>query len=396
MSFRRESKTTHELFTFQDAFERLGVAAGVRSTGQEQNALRMAIMDAYRELPAKHDWSYYKRVLQVTTVPPESGKVADYDHTGGTHERQLTLTTGTWNSVADAGQVIMNHNLYDIDKRISDTVVTLSVDSNPGRDLSEEGITWCQTAYPLGQRVRRVHYVAESNNDVPITYVPHDELAKHLRRTPAVSTPIMFNIHQTGGLLSEVEIEFAPPPLDARAYLIPIEAQPRPIRTVEDAVVGTASGTTFTLSSGSAKSYHKGAVLRVYGDTTQTPTGWGGDGSDYYPFVEQRIITAVNSTTEVEIESAFASEPGSVNAVITDPLDIDPVVMWDYFFALCRRKLSQYSPVGTKTDEQMALEKMALRTAIANDPYVGFDMLTRSPLSWVQDMDFILEFPITG
>ena len=114
MSFPSQTLTTQEVLTFQDAVDRLALATGCRATGREYNQLRMAVLDAYKDLPNKHSWSYYKRAFQITTVAPETGKVCAYDHTGGTYERQLTLTTGTWNDQAADGQVVLGDNLYNI------------------------------------------------------------------------------------------------------------------------------------------------------------------------------------------------------------------------------------------------------------------------------------------
>lgn len=395
MSFPREPLTTSELMTYQDAVERLSIASGSRGTGTELNAMRMSIQDALRELPGKHDWAYYKRAIQVTTVPNEAGKIGEYDHTGGAHERQLTLTTGTWNANAAEGQVIMVDNLFRVEKRISDTVVQLSVDSNPGRDLSSRGVNWVQTAYSLGQRIRRLLYLAEAENDVPLDYVSQAELMQHLRNTPQPSTPILYNIHNSGGYLATMELEFAPPPLDARGYIIAIEAQPRPIRTHKDHFTVTTSGATVTSTDNAFKSYHLGAVIRL-SSSAEKPTGSGGDGADYNPFVEQRIITSVNSVTEVTVSGAFDRNWTGVAAVVTDPLDLDPTSLWDYFFALCRRKFTQYSPAGGKLDEAFAMEKRAFMQAVSNNPYIHADTISQAKISAVPGMDFILEFPTTG
>jgi hypothetical protein len=397
MTYPRLSSGTTELLTFQDAYQRLVIAAGSRDTGTESNAYRAAIVDAMRSLPGKHDWSYYKRVLQITTSEPDSTLEGSYDHTGGTYERQLTLSTGTWSDIAEHGQVLMNNNLFDIERRISDTVVTLTADSNPGQDAATTGITWCRTAYDLGQRVRRIHYVSEAVNDVPLSHVSQAELAMHLRRTPQVSTPIIYNIHQSGGAMSSIEIEFAPPPLDARAYVIPFEAQPRPLRTLADLARGTASGTTFNAGGESSfKPWHVGSVLRVIDNSTDTPTSQTGNKSLFTPWIEQRIITSVAADgSSCTIDSAFDDSYSGVNAIVTDPLDLDPAVMWEYFMALCRLKVSQYAPVGTKVGEHLQLERQALRSAIANDPYVSMDQLSSSPMSGVPELKFILEFPIS-
>ena len=392
--FPREPLDYPELMTFQDAVERIQIAHGLRGTVTELNAARMAVMDSMRELPAKHSWAYYQRAFQVTSVAPVGSLVGVYDHTGGAVERQLTLTTGTWPATAAEGQVLFSENLFKVEKRISDTVVQLSYDSNPGADVASTQIVWCQTSYRIGQRVRRILSLSEATTELPLDYLPQQQLIEHLRTTPQPSTPIFFNIHQTGNYLGMMEIEFAPPPMDVKTYILAIEAQPRPLRVHSDPFKVNVSGATVTSLDNAFKSYHKGSVLRL-GKDADAPTGSAGNISEYNPYVEQRIITNVVSSTTVQVSHAFDSNWSGVGAVITDPLDLDTISLWDFFFAMATRKFAQYSPVPAKMEVLMATERQTYNTAVANNSYVHTNLIGPPTRLAMPEMDFILAFPVT-
>lgn len=392
--YPREPLDYPELMTFQDAIERIQLAHGLRGTVTETNAARMAVMDAMRELPAKHSWAYFQRAFQVTSVAPVGQLVGVYDHTGGAVERQLTLTSGTWPVTAAEGQVLFAENLFKVEKRISNTVVQLSYDSNPGADVASTSIVWCQTSYRIGQRIRKVLSLSEATTELPLDYLPQQQLIEHLRTTPQPSTPIFFNIHQTGNYLGMMEIEFAPPPMDVKTYILAVEAQPRPLRVHADPFTVTTSGTTVTSSDNAFKAYHKGSVLRL-SKNTERPTGSAGDVNDYNPYVEQRVITSVTNSTTVEVSHAFDLNWSGVSAVVTDPLDLDTISLWDFFFALAMRKFAQYSPVPAKMEVLMATERQAYNTAVANNSYVHTNLIGPPTRLAMPEMDFILAFPIT-
>jgi len=62
-----------------------------------------------------------------------------YDHTGGTYERMLTLSGTTWPAAAEHGYILISGTAYNVYRRISDTVLILDKEINPGSDFSKNG-----------------------------------------------------------------------------------------------------------------------------------------------------------------------------------------------------------------------------------------------------------------
>jgi hypothetical protein len=60
-----------------------------------------------------------------------------YDHAGGTPDRKVTLTGGTWPLWAASGVITISGVDYTVDARTSGTVITLESDSNPGEDITD-------------------------------------------------------------------------------------------------------------------------------------------------------------------------------------------------------------------------------------------------------------------
>ena len=83
-----------------------------------------------------HDWSFlYKQDSIVVEEDYSTGTIA-YDHTGGTNERQVTLSGGTWPSWAVDGMIEIAGVDYAITTRVSDTVLVLADNNNPGADVA--------------------------------------------------------------------------------------------------------------------------------------------------------------------------------------------------------------------------------------------------------------------
>ena len=382
-----------ELFTFQDAVERVLTTVGARGGHPgELASARNAVIDAMRELPGRFSWSYYKRSLQITTTSPVYNLNAAYTHTGGANERQLVLTSGTWPANAASGQVVMLGTIFKIGKRINDTTVQLSENTNPGRDLAAQDLTLVYTAYNIGTRVRRLASLQESQTDLPIDYASHQDLLQFQHINPVPSTPVLFNIHQSGSSINSMEVEFAPPPLDQRTYTLAIEAQPRQLRTHEDNLTVTTSGTAVTATTGTFKSRHLGSVIRFSSDA-KPPTGTAGQSDSYNPYVEQKIITSIVSSSEATISSALSEDLTGVAAIVTDPLDIDHNTLLGLFIAMATRKFAQFSPNMQRLEEFISMENRELANAISNNDYVSTDMITQPGLLGMPDIDFILEFP---
>ncbi len=126
-----------ELFTYADALAALDDFAQGHTVGQPSSALRRNILAAYREIVATHDWSFLLVPGRVQLVAPQTTGEVVYDLTGGaTTERQLTLTDATFPSNAADYSIRFDGIVCDIERRYSDTVVSLDTVMSPGADVT--------------------------------------------------------------------------------------------------------------------------------------------------------------------------------------------------------------------------------------------------------------------
>src|SRR5512146_3144750 len=89
------------ILTYNDAFWAADDFLRGQGASASEREIRRAVHDALAEVASAHDWTFlYKHGRVNLHAPYETGTVA-YDLTGGTYERQVTLTDGTWPAWAE-------------------------------------------------------------------------------------------------------------------------------------------------------------------------------------------------------------------------------------------------------------------------------------------------------
>ena len=92
-----------------------------------------------------HDWSFLKPVTTMSLNAPYTTGTIAYDHTGGTHERQVTLSGGTWPAWAAEAKIEISGTDYPVESRVSDSILILDSSDNPAADVA------ASTTYNLHQ-----------------------------------------------------------------------------------------------------------------------------------------------------------------------------------------------------------------------------------------------------
>ena len=85
---------TQVVWTFSDVLDHLLDHMGGTSEGRNVRMAKRSILSAYRNLSTATNWSYYYKRGRITTVAAYSTGTVAYDHTGGTYEKELTLSDG--------------------------------------------------------------------------------------------------------------------------------------------------------------------------------------------------------------------------------------------------------------------------------------------------------------
>jgi hypothetical protein len=335
-----------DIWTYKDAVEYVLDTHEVGRTGLNERRARWAVRKAYNDLATKYDWSYFYRQRLLQTSASYSTGTVDFDYTGGTNELQLTLASGTWPTWAAFGRVIISNVHYEVDRRISDSVLTLRSDSNPGEDVAS-GATYeiYRSAYPLPTDFWKLNRVWDTTDSRALTHV--DSVAHHdalniFYDTP--DTPWQFTIRNTREYYGGLSIVLGPPPGDARTYDILYQAFPRPLNIDEynsGTVAVTASSAAITGSSTTFPTNCEGSVIRI-GSGATSPTGLLGglDGKDD-PFAQQGVIKTYTSATALTAEDTFSTAASGAGFVISDPIDLEPGSMLTAFLHAAEAEFSR-------------------------------------------------------
>ncbi len=336
----------------QDIVEQLLDQWDETADARNKRLIRQAVLRAYRDLPNKTRWKYFDRRDTLLTSPAQSTGTIAYDHTGGANERQVTLTGSTWPADADFGRIIINDVHYNVSTRVSDTIITLEINNNPGADIAA-GSTyqWYRSVYPLPVGFRKMGHIFDVQNEHEIALVTtdvHHAASIHFYDSP--DTPWQAAIRNAGEYYNTMSLEFGPPPSSARYYDFVWEASPRDL-LIEKYSTGTVSitinTTTLTLSGGTFPTSCVGSVVRL-GTTANEPTSVigspipRGSGTNE-PFVLQRTIVARNSGTEVVLDAVSPATHTAVKFTISDPLDIDISAMFTALYRLAEYEFARYT-----------------------------------------------------
>lgn len=357
------------IWTYQDAVIQLLDLNGLEADWLNLANAKRAVLEAYREFPTLHAWKYLSRRATFATVAPYRTGTVAYDHTGGTYERQLTLTNGTWPSWAASGCVQVGNATYHIDERKSSTVVTLDANENPGADVAAgtAHLTF-QNEYLLPSDYRRHGRVMDTDTPRELEYVSPDLLhANYQLATNTPSAPYQYTVVGSPDLPGRLVMQLHPVPDAARKYAFAWDRQPRAMSAYAYST-GTAGGdaddTEITGSGTSWNSTHVGSVIR-FGSSAELPTGPFGPRADVgVEAVHESRIAAVTGTAALTLETALPSTLAGVKYTISDPVDLEVGAMLNAFLRLCELK---HAGMNKRADYSLAMQMFVRELAIAQD-----------------------------
>lgn len=356
------------LWTFQDFLQTLLDSIDVDRSGRSHRLAQQALIHAHRDLPFRHNWTYYNARFHLATEAKYTTGTIEYDHTGGSSERLVTLTGGTWPENARFGNIVVANQHYEVEQRIDGTHLTLSAENNPGVDIAAStAYAWYRDCYLLPIDFARMSQLFDPANVRELDDVTPSEYLQKARvwRTPSV--PYCYTLMQSRKHLGSLALFFGPAPESPVGYDAIYQRQPRELRTEKEStgVVGV-SGTAVTGVGTAFSQKHVGSVLRLSDNTQQEPTPyWGGLSVPLNPYAAQRIITSVASATSATID-ASATTDGNVKYTISDPIDIEAGAMMTAFQMLAEAHLSRLLK-REDAMQQMQLAEAAIVRAIQAD-----------------------------
>jgi len=361
-----------DTWTHSDAIEFLSDRfESVDQSDRVNRLTSVAVRTAYRDLPNVLAWAYYKRRITLVTAAPYSTGTIEYDHTGGSSERLVTLTSGTFPSWAAYGTLKIGEVSYKVTSRVSGTAITLDTDNNPGDDVaSGTAYTLYRSQYPLPNGFRNVAGVFDVRQNCELQNVSPGELVALGIGDMTTGNPRCWTARGlVGDYPGRVVLEFWPPPSDAGAIEVSLGNQGRELLLPSSVTAGTvsvSSGSTSVTGSGTSFSTDcVGSIIRFSTAAVNTPTGLHG----LYPYSHQSVITARSSTTAITIADAAPQAYSAVKYIISDPIDIEPGSMLTYFLKACSSEIGSMLSIDPRKLAILESERLAaLRVAAAADP----------------------------
>lgn len=319
-TFGDQLQQLKDSFTFDANKERIGRLA------------KTAIARSYADIAAKNTWNYLRRRCQINTVAPYSTGTVSY--TAST--RTLTLTGGTWPTVAVSGELLINRNVYAVQTRVSNTVLILQDGRCPVTNLaSGTSYSWVQTTYLLPREFVELRGITEIERLWQVTYMSPEMMLARSQLWYTASNSLFYTILGTPG--GRMSLQFQPPPSFARTFDLIFQSKPRlPTLTAPytTGTVATTAGSTTVALTGSTwpAGLAAGCVFRLGG--TASPTGLLGDN----PYVEEHLVASVTDSTHLELADAMGTTASGAKYCLDDPIDIESS-MQSYFDRLCEANL---------------------------------------------------------
>ena len=374
------------LLTYQDAVETVLDRYDRPANKRDLRLARRAVLDAYDELPRRHEWTWLSRWMNVAVSPVyDTGTVA-FDLTGGTYERELTLSDGVWPSDAKFGYVVIdNENWYAVEDRKSDTVVTLRADSCPSADVAaEEEYWWMREAYPLPPdfwQARTPLDTERGSNICGISELSPSELLMHNRRRGKyVTVDTGYYAFGSDERIGALCLLLGPPLDEARTLTIPYQSMGRRLQVYCEkggTIAITANTAVVTGTSTAFDQSLVGTVFRVSPNSRLPTSPSGGLDGDYNPPVATRLVKSVTNTTSLTLDSAVTDAVSGQAYTASDPIDIEPAVMGNAFAAMVDYHFIR-AERGLISDERSALIRQSLQQVEGRELLLAKDADNRS------------------
>lgn len=341
------SDLVEDLWTYQDAVDLLvDVFQIPNQNGTILRAAMRAVDNALMRLPAQADWSYYNRRAMLRTQAPYSTGTVAYTHSS----RQVALTTGTWPSWAAFGRIRFDDHTYDVEARVSDSIITLASGENPGDDVAAgETFTLWRDEYVLPDDFLKLGMLTDQQGRYPLEFVPADD--NHALQLAFESTgfPEWFTIRRSASYYGRRVIVLCPAPNESRLYEFSYGARPLPVRIRDySARTCSTSGQTVTFVTGTVLPTDiTGSVIRFSSSGDSLPTSKYGrlDQSGAAVFnmaVAEAMVVERTGDTTLTVDRTLPTLT-DVRFTLSDAVDIEPITQQDAFIALMESEFARFT-----------------------------------------------------
>lgn len=318
---------THEArTTAHDVLSRLLDYVGGDPAEQNFRQVRRSFLDALREFSASHKWSYLRAFGRLALSASYGTGTVSYDSTGGTYEKQLTLTDGTWPSWAAKGYVRVGEVVAKVDARVSDTVLTLKDPTFPD-DLTDQSFTLYRDTYDLPSDFGSASDAMAEGSWGALTYVPYHHWLTRTRYDSGSGTPTIWTLAASPDTPGRLAMILHPAPDQDGTLDFAYNRRPRPVVrfdvTAGRASVYVSSPTIVEFTDPIITADMVGSVLRLartYGEPPDGPDG-------VLPAVYEGNIISTPTTRSVILDTAADTTLQLTSYRISDPVDAEDFQM---------------------------------------------------------------------
>lgn len=326
--------------TAHDLQQRLLSYLGGNAEGATHADINRAILDAYREMPTLHPWTSLLQIGRLFLNASYNTGTITYDHTGGLYERMMTLVDGVWPTWIARGYLRIGTVVSYVDRRISDTVITLDETHNPGQDIdagTEYGAV--QDSYQLPIDFTIGDRGLPENNWGEMQYCrPADWFALQ-RFTQSSGQMLLYTFTADPKNSGRLAFRCFPPPdifqtLDflyrrrCRDLVVWDRTTGRATTAGGDDLIDLSDGGTFTAAT-------VGSVIRLSSTAKDLP----GPPEGLNPYAIERTILRLVSSTQAQVDDTIDDAYAAVGYRISDPIDIEPTSMYNALYAASIRHL---------------------------------------------------------
>ncbi len=354
------SEVTTRLFTYSDCLEHARDYLGASVANDAMRDARRCVQSAYRNFAAMCNWSYYYTQGRIVTNASYDTGTVVFDYTGGTYERMLTLTDGTWPSWAYLGTVRIGEVDYEVADLKTSTILTLAANSNPGDDVASTSYTLFRDAYPMPIDFQAADEILVSNRQGLLNYVHPSEWLDDQNNMPSPSLPDVYSFMSDPNYYGTMAVRFSPPPDDNYSLDFIYKRRPRPL-LIHEYSAGTATITLATDTvAGTGTNWrdnHIGSIIRFSEVAGSLPTGITGDN----PFEIQRTIVSVESATAITLDRVVPQTFTNAKYTISDPVDIEDGAMLTGLLREIEKEVRIARRMAPAPEEEMRYNEAILR-----------------------------------
>ena len=324
-----------------------------------------------------------------------NGAVMITGNSGGTHERLVTFSTALSDTVqtwAKYGRLLIANVVYPVDDYKSTTTVTLESTLAPTADIAA-GTTFklYRSGYPLPDDFVSLEELFVEKGFWQARYIQPSEWFARERFSQNSGRTDFWTILRDKKVRNRFNLMVTPYPSTAEPLGFIYRRRPRALRVAgtesgaRTATVTGAVGADSLVTSAALDTSYVGSVIRLRDDTSNVPTGLGGQ----YPYDEQHIIKEISSTTVTLDGTTLEKSYSADRMVISDPLDVNESML-EALKAQVEYRLARFHTAGRDQPSLNTLKGTAdreIRQAMECESRHMRDRLASySMFDWVQAM----------